>query len=498
MVTSSTLILILQINLSMRPIFLSVVLLFLLHACSPPPTANVNDAPIQPRAALDNPNIILIVADDLGLHDLGCYGNEIIETPRLDALAANGIKFTAAYCAAPICSPSRAAIQTGLHPVRIGMTEHLRGTPQPRDCQPLIAPPNAGRLAYAYQTVGEALQAQDYETIFVGKWHLGGRNYGPKNHGYDQSYAAGGQGLPRSFARPFFNGNPYPELDTIAGDDDYLTDAIATLAINALPTDGRPFFMDVNFYSPHVPILGPPDLVAKYEAIIGDDPEALPRPHYAAMVERIDQQVGRIVDTLQARGILENTIIMFTSDHGALTVREVPGFDQHTPPTTSFPLRGGKGHIYEGGLRVPLIAYCPAMFAPSVDNYPNTNTDYLPTITSLAGEMVTTPDGEPIPSLTGAPEVDRALYWHFPHYSPQRGLPAAAIIENGDKYVEWYSDVDSTYQFSLTNDPGETAVNLNQTNERTQELAAKLKAWRDSLGARYMTVNPDFVEGPCE
>ncbi|WP_020570144.1 sulfatase [Neolewinella persica] len=450
------------------------------------------------KALANTPNIILIVADDLGLYDLGCYGNEIIETPRIDALAAGGIRFTRAYCAAPICSPSRAAIQTGLHPVRIGMTEHLRGTPRPRDCQPLIAPKNAGRLAYAYRTIGEALQDQDYETIFVGKWHLGGQGYGPKNHGYDKSYAAGGQGLPRSFFRPFFNGNPYPELDTIAGDDDFLTDAIATLAVNALPTNGEPFFMDVNFYSPHVPIAGPPDLVAKYEAIIGDDPDALPRPHYAAMVERIDQQVGRIVDTLSARGMMENTIILFTSDHGALTVKEVPGFDAHTPPTDSGPLRGGKGYIYEGGLRVPLIAFGLDRFEPMVDDYPNVNTDYFSTFTALAGSEERSVDGEPIPSLTGAPETDRALYWHFPHYSPQRGLPAAAIIDKGDKYIEWYSDVDSTYFFQLNDDPGETMADTGITSSRIDELREKLTAWRDSLGARFMTVNPDFDGSDCE
>ncbi|MEM1359228.1 MAG: sulfatase [Bacteroidota bacterium] len=452
-----------------------------------------------PKAlADDRPNIILIVTDDLGLYDLGCYGNQVIETPRLDALAAGGIRFTRAYCAAPICSPSRAAIQTGLHPARIGMTEHLRGTPGPRDCQPLIAPKNAIRLAYAYQTVGEVMQALDYSTIYIGKWHLGGQNYDPTFHGYDESYAAGGQGLPRSFFRPFFNGNPFPELDNIAGGDDFLTDAIATLAINALPTDGEPFFMDVNFYSPHVPIQGPPDLVSKYEALIGDDPDALPRPHYAAMVERIDQQVGRIVDTLSARGLLENTIILFTSDHGALTVEEVPAFAAHTPPTDSGPLRAGKGYIYEGGLRVPLIAYGPTYFGPLVDDYPNVNTDYLPTIAALAGGNDVRPDGQPIPSLTGAPETDRALYWHFPHYSPQRGAPAGAIIDGDDKYIEWYSDVDTSYLFQLNEDPGEAMESLDPTNARARELRDKLTAWRDSIGARFMTPNPDFDGSDCE
>lgn len=459
------------------------------------------NAVVPPTAGLDDPpNLILIVTDDLGLYDLGCYGNQIIETPRLDSLAAGGIRFTNAYCAAPICSPSRAAIQTGLHPARIGMTEHLRGTPRPQPCQPLIPPKNVGRLAYAYPTVGEALQDQGYRTLYVGKWHLGGQNYGPTNHGYDLSYAAGGQGLPRSFFRPFFNGDPYPELQTIAGQDEHLTDAITTLAIEALPTDGGPFFLDLNYYSPHVPIEGPPELVAKYDSIIGNDPDALPRPEYAAMVERIDQQVGRLVDTLTARGLLDNTIILFTSDHGALTVEEVPAFAAHTPPTDSGPLRAGKGYIFEGGLRVPLIAYAPGRFAPGLDDYPNVNTDYLPTLTALAGQTATTPDGQPIPSLTGAPPVDRALYWHFPHYSPQRGWPAAAIIEGGDKYVEWYADVDSTYFFSLIEDPGEAMpdrTNAAALTGRAAELATRLTAWRDSIGARPMRANPAFTAEDC-
>ena len=453
------------------------------------------------EATMDRPNIILIVTDDLGLYDLGCYGNDVIETPRLDALAAGGIKFTAAYCAAPICSPSRAAIQTGLHPARTGMTEHLRGTPQPRDCQPLIAPPNAIRLAYAYRTLGEAVRDNGYRTAYVGKWHLGGAFYGPMMHGYDRSLAAGPQGLPASFKRPFFNNpNLYPELNTIAGGDDYLTNAITTLAIETLPAPGddQPFFLDLNYYSPHVPILGPDDLVAKYEAIIGNDPDALPRPHYAAMVERIDQQVGRLVDTLTARGLMENTILLFTSDHGALTVREVPGFDQHTPPTTSGPLRDGKGYIYEGGLRVPLIAY-GAGIDPAVVDLPNTNLDYYPTITHLAGIPETTPDSEPIPALTGAaaPTEPRTFYWHFPHYSPQRGEPAGAIIEGPDKYIDWFSDQDTSYLVNLVTDPGEQNPVLNPNDARTQELRDKLSAWRDSLNARFMTVNPAFDGSDC-
>jgi uncharacterized sulfatase len=197
---------------------------------------------------------------------------------------------------------------------------------------------------------------------------------------------------------------------------------------------------------------------------------------------------------------MENTIILFTSDHGALTVEEVPAFAAHTPPTDSGPLRDGKGYIYEGGLRVPLIAYAPGRFDPAVIDEPNMNLDYFPTITALAGNPETTPDSEPITALTGGtPRSEpRTFFWHFPHYSPQRGSPAGAVIEGPDKYIEWYSDVDSTYLFNLNDDPGETMPQDGNSAARAAELREKLTAWRDSLGARMMTVNPQFTGEDCE
>lgn len=451
----------------------------------------------QEEATSHKPNIILIVADDLGTYDLGCYGNPVIETPRLDSMAAQGIQFWRAYAASPICSPSRAAIQTGLHPARIALTEHIRG-PVPVDpCWPLIPPKSQGRLALAYQTLGEAMKELDYQTMHIGKWHLGGGAYKPDNHGYDISLAGGGQGLPNSYFPPYFNGNNYPELTTLAADDTFLTDALTTLAIKSLPTDTSHFFMQLSYYSPHVPIMAPQDLVTKYQNKLLNDPDTLPRPHYAAMVEAIDRQVGRLIDTLRQRNMLENTIILFTSDHGALTVEEVPAFAQHTPPTTNGPLREGKGSIFEGGLRVPLIAYGPGLINALQDSIPTTNTDFMSTLTHLGGQMVTTPDGEPIPSLTGKPASGRSLYWHYPHYSPQGGWPAGAMLEGDEKMIDWYADVDSVYLFDLQTDPGEQLNRYPQDSLRAKELKAKLAAWREAVGALEMTPNPAFDPVNC-
>ena len=443
----------------------------------------------------DTPNLILIVADDLGTFDLGCYGNTLIETPRLDALAAAGTKYTRAYAAAPICSPSRAAIQTGLHPARMVLTEHIHGFPPPDPCWPLEPPNSLQRLPFAYTTTAEVLKEADYQTAYVGKWHLGGFNHIPTGHGFDISYAAGPNGLPNSFFPPYFNNtNAYPELYTIAAEDDYLADALTTLAIETLPeTGGDPFFLNLNYYAPHVPIEGPPDLVAKYEALLpADDPT---EPEYAAMVEAIDRQVGRLVDTLAARGLLDNTVILFTSDHGAL-IAEEPGFPNTPPVASNGPLRGGKGTVYEGGLRVPLIAYGPNVPVEEND-FATSNVDLLPTLTALAGLPTETLDSAPIPNLTGTPAPDRNLYWHYPDYSNQGGQPAGVVRSDTYKLIDWYSDVDSVYLFNLIEDPGETVNLADDLPDVVQQLQTDLDAWKVFTGAREMRPNPVYDPVDC-
>ncbi|MEL6923597.1 MAG: sulfatase [Bacteroidota bacterium] len=461
--------------------------------------------PVVKAPADTLPNILLIVADDLGLHDLGCYGNPVIETPHLDSLAANGIRYTRAYAASPICSPSRAAIQTGLNPARIGLTEHIRGIPQPDPCWPMLPPEPLQALALGHETLAERLKTQGYHTSYVGKWHLGGNGYGPTSQGYDVSYAAGPQGLPVSFFPPYFNGNNYPELSTIASGDDYLTEALVTLSLEAIPANAdQPFFQQLSFYAPHVPIMGPPDLVEKYETIIGDNPDALPRPHYAAMVEAIDRSVGRLLAALEQRGQLENTIVLFTSDHGALTVREVPGFDAHTPPTTSGPLRDGKGYLYEGGLRVPLIVNCPQRYTPSVEDRKTSNVDFFSTFAHLAKacsdvpeEKCNTLDGQPVPAMTDARYMERPLFFHYPHYSPQRGEPGAVMITEAHKLIQWFSPVDSLYLFELDQDTAEINNLAFAKSAVADSLNQVLKNWQDSIGARAMNINPNYVEENC-
>ena len=303
------------------------------------------------------------MADDLGRNDLASYGNQFIETPNLNALASEGIRFTNAYAAAPLCSPSRASIITGNNPARINLTEHLHGYSPPTPKQKLITPRIETGLPPQLTTIPEALKPAGYATAHFGKWHLGKGASSPASNGFDMVYGGGEEGLPKSFFYPFFNGKPYPDLLADTKEEDYLDDALTTKAISFMQEkkDTR-FFLELNFYSPHVPIEGKPVLVQKYAAKrVVINYKGLPEDEYAAMVENIDYNVGRVIKFLKENALDKNTLVIFTSDNGGLNVEEVPAFAKHTPPTTNAPLRGGKGYLYEGGIREPWIMWMPSV-----------------------------------------------------------------------------------------------------------------------------------------
>jgi arylsulfatase A len=442
-------------------------------------------------------NIIVILADDLGRNDLACYGNKFIETPRLDQMAKEGLQYMNAYAAAPLCSPTRASIITGVNPTRINLTEHLHGYSPPGPNQKLITPRIAGGLPTELTTIPEALKPNGYATGHFGKWHLGGGPSSPAANGYEYVYGGGEQGLPNSFFYPFFNGNPYKDLTADTKEGDYIDDALTTKALSYITTNkSKPFFITLNFYAPHVPIQGKPSLVKKYEDKRSKTGyKGLPENEYAAMVENIDYNVGRVLDHLKSEGLSQNTFVLFTSDNGGLDVEEVPAFAKYTPPTQNNPLKAGKGYIYEGGIRSPWIIAAPSLIKkPSqVKNLVSTD-DVFNTCMELAQVKNQSPDGMSfLPSVKGMEQKDRDYYVHFPHYSPQRGRPGAAIISGKYKLIEWY-ETNKIELFDLSKDQGESTDISESNKAQVFSMKAKLDKWRTSLDAKMTSPNPIYVK----
>jgi arylsulfatase A len=442
-------------------------------------------------------NIVLLLADDLGRNDLACYGNGFIETPNLDAMAGEGIRFTNGYAAAPLCSPTRASIITGNNPARINLTEHLHGYAPAGSNQKLVTPKIETGLPPQLTTIPEALQPAGYATAHFGKWHLGAGPNSPAAQGFQMVYGGGAEGLPKSFFYPFFNGKPYPNLlaDTKAGD--YIDDALTSKAIQFMQAKkDSNFFLELNFYAPHVPIEGKPELVKKYEAKrISKNYNGLPENEYAAMVENIDYNVGRVLSFLKSSGLDKNTIVIFTSDNGGLDVQEVPAFAKHTPPTTNAPLRGGKGYLYEGGIREPWIVWMPTVVQSSrTESAIISSDDIFNTCMELAGVATKSADGSSmVPLLNNQSLPARDYFLHFPHYSPQHGKPGAVMRRGQYKLIEWYEN-GSIELFDLEKDEGETQ-NIAAANAKiVNEMKLALTNWRKEMGARMTEPNPIYVK----
>jgi arylsulfatase A len=441
-------------------------------------------------------NIIIILADDLGRNDLASYGNTFIETPNLDAMANEGMQFMNAYSAAPLCSPTRASIITGNNPARINLTEHLHGYAPAGPKQKLITPKIETGLPSQLTTIPEALKQAGYTTAHFGKWHLGGGPSSPAAQGFDVVYGGGVEGLPKTFFYPFFNGTPYKDLITDTKEGDYLDDALTSKAIQYISRKkDSSFFVQLNFYSPHVPIEGKPAFVNKYQQKrIASNYKGLPEDEYAAMVENIDYNVGRLITHLKQTGLDKNTVVLFVSDNGGLDVQEVPAFAKHTPPTTNAPLRGGKGYIYEGGIRAPWIVWAPSIINENTKQESLVTTDdVFNTCMELANVQTTSPDGVTIiPLLKGKKIAPRNYYLHFPHYSPQHGKPGAVIRSGNYKLIEWYED-GKLELYDLSKDEGEKNDIAAANTALVQQLKAALDAWRKSVNAKMPENNPGYI-----
>ena len=416
----------------------------------------------------ERPNIVLILTDDLGINDLSCYGRKDQPTPHLEKLAAQGMRFTAAYCAQPICSPSRAGLLTGKHPARLHLTNYLPGradAPSQKVLQPIIE----GQLPLEESTLAEVLRDAGYATACIGKWHLGNKGFGPKEQGFDFAFAG--------------QANTKPSV-TEGSKGEYELTAEASRWLESVKD--RPFFLYLAHNTPHIPFSASREDAAKYKDAFN--------PEYAAVIERLDECVGLIIRKLDDLGLTERTIVIFASDNGGLHVLEARG---NNPPTHNTPFRAGKGYVYEGGLRDPLIIRWPGRIEPGViEDTPVVFTDLMPTLLAAAGsdsaKTVGPLDGvNLLPLLTGEKLASRALYWHYPNYSNQGGQPAGAMREGDWKLVEQYED-GSVELFDLASDPGETRNRAASEIDRTTQMLAKFRAWRQQSGAQETRPNPEF------
>jgi arylsulfatase A-like enzyme len=450
----------------------------------------------QPRGATRPPNIVLVLIDDYGWADTGCYGSTYHRTPNIDALAARGMRFTDAYAAAPVCSPTRAALLTGRHPARLHLTDWLPG----RDDKPnqkLARPPIRQELPLAETSLAEALKQAGYKTAHIGKWHLGGAGFEPERQGFDWNIAGDHTGTPLSYFAPYQrNGRFMPKLES-APTGEYLTDRLTAEAEHFIEQNkDKPFFLYLPHYTTHIPLKAKAELIAKYRAL-PKPASGQNNPVYAAMIESMDDSIGRLTRKLEQLGLDNDTVFIFTADNGGLATPEGPD----TPATTNAPLRAGKGYLYEGGIRVPLIVTWPKRIkAGAVNRTPVYSADLFATAVEIAGLKNTTGvDGlSMLPLLTGRGSFKRgALYWHYPHYSNQSvngghlDQPGAAIRQGDYKLIEFYQD-NHVELYDLKRDLGEQNDLAGSRPQQAAQLRQKLAAWRQAIGAQMMTPNPNY------
>lgn len=452
-------------------------------------------AGITASSAAQKPNIILLLADDLGWSALGCYGNTLHETPNLDRLARQGMRFTDAYSACTVCSPTRASLMTGKYPARLHLTDFIAG--QNRPFEKLSIPDWTKHLHPQETTIAEALKSSGYATAHIGKWHLATKTpvdgfspemFLPIAQGFDSSIdkpkGTRGYFLPKQFTRE--NGSKGGFLT------DYLTDeALKVIEDNQT----APFFLYLAYHNPHTPIQAKSELIKHYEAKLATRPDIKIRnATYAAMIHSLDESVGRIMAKVDELGMSKNTLIIFISDNGGLTQRrgKIDNIADNTP------LRRGKGSAYEGGVRVPLIARWPGHVpANSTCRVPVMTIDFFPTALQLAGtDLARYPDidGVSIAQLVMNPTgrlKRETLFWHYPHYHAGGDAPYSAIRRGNWRYIDFHDDTPDAL-YNLKEDISEQTNLLEQRPKTVQELQRALNQWRNSVTAQMPTSNPEF------
>ncbi|MGJ8650266.1 MAG: sulfatase [Opitutaceae bacterium] len=435
-------------------------------------------------AQTPRPNVLIFFIDDLGWNDVGVNGSTFHETPHIDALAASGVNFKRSYSANPVCSPTRAALMTGKAPQRVGITQWI---------------PTGSKIALPLSevTIGEAFLEAGYRTGYIGKWHLGKENAAqPEYQGFEYTKAVNRAGQPASFFYPFGKrkgGSSVPDLNDYKKGD-YLTDALTDKAIEFIDqSSAKPFFLCLSHYAVHTPIQAPAPLVEKYKAkkieMYGaGKPQQVEEkyntlastrqedPTYAAMMENLDWNIGRVIDHLKAAGELDNTIILFTSDNGGLAHRR-----RDFAPTSIAPLRSGKAWTYEGGIRIPTIISWSDHIKPATTEARLITMDMYPTLLDLAGLPLKPEqhlDGHSLKSVISgeAKAEDRVLAWTYPHVHGSGHKPSDAILVGDWKLIRFESD-EPTELYNLSTDIGEKKNLAKQYPEKVQKLNKLLDAW---------------------
>jgi arylsulfatase A-like enzyme len=448
------------------------------------------------------PNFVFFLIDDMGFKDIGCNGSTFYETPNIDKLAAGGMRFTDAYAACPVCSPTRASIMTGKYPARLNLTDYLVGRRRGK----LIPAEYIHQMPLEEVTIAESLKEAGYATCFIGKWHLGDKPYWPEQQGFDVNIGGTRSGMPRNYFWPQWRGNPPIE----GRPGEYLTDRLTDEALKFLEAkEDKPFLLYLSHYAVHTPLQSKKDLVAKYK----DKAKKLPLPGgprflpegkrqarqvqdhavYAGMVQSVDESIGRVMKKLEDLGVADNTVVIFMSDNGGLSTSE-------GSPTANVPLRAGKGWLYEGGIREPMIIKWPGVVKPeSVCSEPVTSTDFYPTMLEMAGLPLKPKqhiDGVSlVPLLKGKEKLKRkTIFWHYPHYGNQGGSPGGAVRIGDYKLIEFYED-NRVELYNLKTDIGEKknlAAKMPGTAARLHKI---LKTWRKDVDAKMPTPNPEYDPG---
>ena len=447
-------------------------------------------------------NFLFILVDDMGWTDIGANGSKFHETPHIDRLAASGMRFTQGYAACPVCSPTRASIMTGRHPVRVDITDWIPGQAN-QATNKLLHPSDRDNLAHREVTIAEQLKTHGYQTFFAGKWHLGNEGHWPEDQGFDINIGGHHRGSPPGgYYAPWTN----PALKANKPGE-YLTERLTEESIKFLEQRdaAKPFLLYLSYYNIHTPIQAYKKRIDHYsekakKKFSGQTPtvpehEGRTRlrqdnPALGSMVAAVDDSVGKLLEKLQSSGITEETAVIFFSDNGGLSTLRGPG------PGCNLPLRAGKGWLYEGGVREPTIVRAPGITKPgSISDEPVVSMDFFPTMLELAG-LPKRPelhaDGRSLlPELKGGSGKSRPLFWHYPHYHGSTWKPGASIRDGDWKLIAFYH-YDTVELYNLAKDPSEKKDLSKSNPEKTKELQDKLVAWQKRMKAKMPVPNPNY------